>query len=226
MKTSRIAIHCALRAPLFLFLLQAPLAITEILQEALGINNSVQPPLWAVFIVLPTFFVLSFLSSALTLAAVFHLHTTGRCSWNNLWAMIRPKIRPLLIASIALGSLAGLGLVAYIIPGLLLMTLFLFVPHVITLDPPTSLWAYVTRSKRLVSRHPFVSFFIVVFSFGLSALLFLLGEHFGTYYGVAGSTDFGRLSILIATRSLFSMFGALIIDVWVAAFFLYLRNLE
>lgn len=222
--TFQIAMKGLCVAPLLLLLVQFPLALTEILQEVLGINNSIQPPIGAILIILPAFFILSFFSSALTFAATRRLVQAKPHALHHVWEDIKPHIGKLLAASVTFGCLSGLGLVAYIVPGLILMTLFLFVPHLIIADSSNSLWAYATRSKKLVANHPFFSFFVVMCSFSLSTVLYLLGEHLGTYYGAVGSNDEIRVTILVTIRSVFAMVGGLAVDLWVASYFMTLRK--
>ncbi len=211
-------------SPAILLFVQTPLALSELAQDLLGINDSVQPSPAAIAVVLPILFMLSFLASALSFTVVEQLDQTGQCNLNAAGNRVYSHRFRLLVASLALGCLSGIGLVAYVIPGLILMTLFLFVPHLIIADSPTTLSVSVTRSKKLAFKFAPLSFFIVFVSFGLSLVTFLLGEHLGTYFGAAGSDDFTRRLVLFATRAGFAMIGGGFVDVWVASYFLTLRR--
>ncbi|MBI1859794.1 MAG: hypothetical protein HYR96_02615 [Deltaproteobacteria bacterium] len=219
-----LAIPVLRRNWLLILFLQIPLAVSEFTQEFLGVNDAVQPSAVAIAIVLPVFFIMSFFSSALTFAAVQIAESKGSVLLAEIWESVSPKLGALLLASLVVGVISGIGLVALILPGLVLMTYFLFVPHTIIADPPVSLWAVVTRSKRLAFGHFVLSFLLVLLSFGLSTLLFLLGEQFGTYLGAWGSDEFSRRLLLLTLRCLFSIAGGGLVDVIISTYFLTLRR--
>jgi hypothetical protein len=207
----------------FLFACQLPVGFVEILQQLLGVHDSVQASWVATLIVLPVFFMASFFSSAMTFISVRLRLAEHMPSRTLLGEGIAGFAKPLVLASLVVGTLIGLGLAAIILPGLVFMALCLFVPHLIISDPPASIPVYLYRSRKLAMMRPWMTICIVSVFFIMSTGLFLLGESTGTAFGIITGSFYLRQAVLVGVRMFFTMAGGMLMDVFVSVYFLRLR---
>jgi hypothetical protein len=130
----------------------------------------------------------------------------------------------LLLSAIVSGVLFALGVMAYVIPGILLMTFYLFVPYLIITEPKMPLATYFYRSSSLTKKNFLVVLSTVIVALVIFVVFQQLGEMLGerAMYSVEDSV-IGN-SLLIAVTMLFSILINALVNIWLSHFYLELKQ--
>jgi hypothetical protein len=128
------------------------------------------------------------------------------------------RIVPLLISSVAIGLVVLAGMLAFVLPGLILFSLYLYVPGFVTVTKDSSLPALFRRSYTFARAHAVGTLLIVA----------IFAVAFGISFGVEDGLE--RLSELYVNRIpriafdtfdiSFSVVMSMGLHVWVAEYFI------
>lgn len=155
---------------------------------------------------LPVLWILNAITHGICVTYASHLIANGRTSLQQVFDSTTHNLLPILASTLIVGVLTGLGLIALIVPGIVLAIMFVLVVPVI-LNENVGLLSSLSRSKRLVSGRwlkTFGLFLIVV-------LIFL----FISFIGSLLSSPFGDSAWLVS--SIISAIAGPIIPVSIAA---------
>lgn len=159
---------------------------------------------------------MNIISTSLTFASVQQIESGGRPSFGVAWRHVQAHAGSLAMASLLVGSLAGLGIFAAILPGLYFMAIYLFVPYLILVEPKAPLSVYFRKSKRLAKEN-----FGKCLAFAMLGFLLSVADLVTADFGLSQSigTSFG-----LGIRALIQMSTGLIMDLWVCSFFINLKR--
>ena len=205
-------------APLLYLLIQLPQAIIDALEYyAEQVWGESQTLLMGGFALLA--FIIGVIPSVITFAMVWkESRTLGAVLrfFHGKWGLI-------LLSALVSGILFALGVMAYIIPGILLMTLYLFVPYLILTEEKAPLTTYFYRSSKL-SRKKFKTVLAVVGAvLGLFIIFQKVGEALGVHASEQLENPLLQKILLTSILMLFSMFINAFVNVWLSHFFLRLN---
>lgn len=223
---SHSTVTLLLKHPVHFLLIQLPAGLTEPL-EVLTTTFQREHDYLAPLLILPVFFVLSIFTSAATFASVLRNSQSKPLSLKETFDTVVSHGKPLLLAAMLVGSLSALGMMAYVIPALLIITVYLFVPHLILSKGGLAVTAYLNQSKDLTtqSRRRFLfSFGIVFCAFLISLASDLLGKYLGQQFLEPDNVVLFKMASWIGIRMLLTMFLGSIIDVWISFYFLEVRD--
>lgn len=131
-----------------------------------------QSPKTAFFVLYPLLCFSAMLCSGITFLIV-RTPETGRLIFHQVWKNLVPHLPALFFASLALGLIMIPATLCFLIPGLYVLTIYLFIPFFILEDPKRSLSGYFFQSKLLATKHITVCGLTALASFVTSLLPFL-----------------------------------------------------
>ncbi|MFM8316064.1 MAG: hypothetical protein ACKOA8_17435 [Deltaproteobacteria bacterium] len=135
----------------FVLLLQLPLGILVVGQRFLDSYLETHPIL-AVLLLLPLFSVGSSLSSALTFLYLQTPSPRKLSIFAHLLKDSSQKLKYLVPTSLCVAVFFGLGLAAFILPGLYFISLYFFVPFLVVQEPIQPIANYLFASKSMVTQ--------------------------------------------------------------------------
>ncbi len=222
-KSAKDAFSNIAQHPTIFLAIQLPLAVTEIIFrivtpsikgiEALPLKLFYASALWVLM------FSANFLVQSLSVQALYSIRKSGSLQPRALLDFTLQRIAPLLISSVAIGLVVLAGMLAFILPGLILFTLYLYVPNFITVTQKTPLMATFRRSSSFARAHASGTLVIVaVFAvaFGIS---FALEDGLQTVSEVYAGRGVPRLLFDIIDIT-FSVGLGMCLQTWVAEFFI------
>jgi hypothetical protein len=133
-----------------LLLVQIPMGLLVLLQRVVEpyLEGS---PIIGLTLLLPLFSIGSSLCTALTFWVV-QLPSPRRLTDIRLvWEKLSPHYKPLTLSSLLIAFFFGLGLAAFILPGLYFISLYFFVPLCVVTEPGKPIAKYLYQSKMLVT---------------------------------------------------------------------------
>ena len=211
--------------PIHFFLLQIPLGVIPLLDEALPQDSS--QTLFKVVMALLVFFPLFVGCSVVAIAATFqsvlrsidHLPLSFFLSYKATFSRFS-KLFP--------ASLIAMGLALLGFPTIVLLiyfsAIYLFVPHFVMLDGSCSWSVYLARSKNLVKTRFWVVILVAIFLLLLEPLLMIGGHYLGGL--LPGLSSFAPLQdcLQYLLKGFLSMVAGLMVNVALSHFFLHLRT--
>jgi hypothetical protein len=211
-------------APFYFLALQLPEALTDLLENWLVPDGKQTSP-WIILFVLPLFVVASGLTSVLTFSVVLQIRNRAKPSISRAIESILPKFWQIVAASLMIGGVTALGVVACILPGVYLMALYLFVPQSLLDDEKLPLMTHFFRSTQLAKKAFKKTLFIVSIIFISSLAAYFAGEYVSV---VLEHLQLAGL-VLIALTGLIkvgiSILMGVFIDLFVSAFYLSLKEM-
>jgi hypothetical protein len=134
-----------------LFLLQLPMGLLVLLQRVMEpfLEGN---PLVGLIILLPLFSVGSNLCTALTFCVLQLPAPRHLTDINQAWQKLAPQFGPLVLSSAIIALFFGLGLAAFVLPGLYFISLYFFVPLFVITEPGQPIAKYFYQSKKLVTQ--------------------------------------------------------------------------
>lgn len=165
-KSAKEAFRLIGKHPLFFLLLQLPLLLSEVLfrLNMERIEQETHYPtlvLWAVALWIP-FYLSHFLVQAATLATLLRIESQGAPSWLGLREDLTSRLAPLLVGGTMVGLTVLIGMRAFILPGVLLFALYLFLPDLIVSHREFTLLAQLRRSWRFAVQNAAVTVVILI----------------------------------------------------------------
>lgn len=132
--------------------IQIPLGILVLIQRV-SEPYLEQSPVLAVLLLVPLFSVGSSLCSALTLGLIEEIPNKSTLpSLSAALNKVLNRFKRLLLSSLVVSLFFGLGLAAFMIPGIYFMALYLFVPLIVLTEPEQPILSYLYHSKILVKQ--------------------------------------------------------------------------
>lgn len=176
---------------------------------------------WQSRLVMIPYAAISLLLSVYSAAAVFdvvrNLQKGKKPTLGHAVTEVGKQIVPLSLATLLIGVVAALGVAAFIVPGIFVIVVYVFVPHLIMNEPGKPLMVYLNRSWKLAARHKLYVTFLVL-TMAISGLLVYSS---GSIFPTAEGSYYIAFTI---GRALFSTLLGAIIDVWIAVTFLKFQH--
>ncbi len=97
-----------------------------------------------------------------TIRYTYDTYAMGEASWYESFSKVLPFLPKLFAASIIVGVVVGLGLVLFIVPGVILLLMFVVVPQVIVLEG-AGVVESLGRSSRITSGNKTTIFLFILF---------------------------------------------------------------
>lgn len=206
-------------APLLFLAVQIPQGILDaseyFVDKAWGERETLLMGLFAL-----TAYVIGIVPSALTFLLTWKKEKSFKNAWNYLngrWAL-------LLGSAVVSGVLFAVGVMAYVIPGILLMVFYLFVPNLILTEPKAPLSSYFYRSSAIAKKN----FATVLFAVVGALVFFVLFQRLGIVIGTQimddmNSEPLGKI-LLITVIMTCSMVVNALVNIWLSYFYLELKG--
>jgi hypothetical protein len=202
-------------APFLFLVIQTPQGITDALEDFVGKTyGETNVAVTAIYAIAA--FIIGIIPEALTFAMVLDVSEGRKPSLSSALSRLKGKWGRLISAAILLGVVFALGVMAYFLPGLLLMTLYLFVPHLIIQQPLSPFATYFYRASKMAKKY-----FLRIFLFVIIAIVtFLLTQRLGATLGVwIPAASFLPVMFI-------SMIVNAVVNIWLGYFFLTLLAKE
>lgn len=162
------------------------------------------------------FFLSTFLVQAMTYLALKDIESNATPRGLSILGRLKPALPALLLSGLVVGLAVLVGLRAFVIPGVLLFALYLYVPDLLAREPGSSLLLALKRSWRFASENMagvagiVVAFaLLVITSFLLDQALQNVAEPEGALAWAFKVVDVG-----------FSLVTGMWLHAWVASFFI------
>ena len=171
-----------------------------------------------VFLLLyPLYCLASALSSVLTFKVIL-LQSNGQF-FKAPSQRMGPFFFPLLLTSMGLGLVMIPATLAFIIPGIYVLSRYLFLPFLVFSFPTQKFGWYFSESNSLFHRNKGICFFTAFFSFLISAL---------SFFGLSFFQEQGSLSApsAILTELFLGILGSLFLNTWTATLFWEISKYE
>ncbi len=199
----------------FVVLLQLPLGILVVAQRFFD-SHFESHPILAVLLLLPLFSVGSSLSTALTFLYLQTPSPRKLSTFAHLLKDSSKKLKYLVPTSLCVAIFFGLGLAAFILPGLYFISLYFFVPILVVREPIQPIANYLFASKTIVTQSR--NIFWTTAGLALATLLMELPI---SYFVDSLSSLIGHPSLC---DMLISMMFASFLDIMVSLYFLNLSS--
>lgn len=98
----------------------------------------------------------------------------------EVYEIVFGQLKSVIIAAVVCGIAFCLGILAYLLPGLGLMAVYIFVPYIVVLENPPGLTAALFRSWKLTAKIPFKVGVVVVIQMVLQFAFYLFSHNFPT----------------------------------------------
>jgi len=183
-----------------LLLCQIPEILVTLVQKQIE-KDQTDPHFFLFFLIYPVFCIFSALSSALTYL-VIEKSSKPRYLREVLSALLS-KLLLLSGAASLLGIVFLVATLAFVIPGVLVMAFYLFVPFLILQPPKGSFWSYFSESKQLFRKNKTICLFTSSAMVVLSILSFL-----------------GFLEAPLILEIGISLLLSLVLNVWISTVFI------
>lgn len=169
------------KAPLLFILFQIPQGMTDCLEIYLE-KEWGDKEFW----LMGLFAFLAFIIGIFPTSLTFSLVINEKKSFSHTLESLSLKWGKLLLSAFVSGILFAIGVMAYVVPGVLLMTFYLFVPYLILSEKEAPLTSYFYQSSQIAKKH-FIKVILLVFSVLFSFILFqnigkMAGEAIGFEY--------------------------------------------
>ena len=150
------------------------ISMAEILEDPEAAYQTVVP-------VLLDLFLLGLATAAILFAVVLALHAliiqytydqlvARQANWHEVLSKVLPRFLPLIFATLVSGLIVVLGLVALLVPGIVLAIMFILVPHSILIEGRGPI-ASLSRSSSLTAGNKWTILFFLAFWLIVSVLL-------------------------------------------------------
>lgn len=198
-----------------LFLIQLPMGLLVLLQRFVEpyLEGS---PIIGLTLLLPLFSIGSSLCTAFTFWVVQLPSPHQLNDLKIIWAKLSPHYKPLALSSLVIAFFFGLGLAAFILPGLYFISLYFFVPLFVVTEPGQPIAKYLYQSKKLVTHSRktfFITLAVVVLTFLIEIPVSILVDALSRPMGGALFFDV-----------ILSMFFGSIIDCFIVFYFLSIKS--
>ena len=130
----------------------------------------------------------------------------------------------LMASAVVSGVLFAIGVMAYVIPGILLMVFYLFVPNLILTEAKAPLPSYFYRSSTMAKKNFATVLFVVLGVLVFFVIFQRLGIVVGKRIQDAMASEPLGAALLIATIMFFSIFVNALVNIWLSHFYLDLRE--
>lgn len=222
-KAAKDAFATIKRHPATFLAIQAPLAFTEVIfrvvtpsikgVEALPLKLFYAAILWVLM------FSANFVVQSLSIQALYSIRKSNSVQGRALIDFTLQRIAPLLTSAVAIGLVVLAGMLAFILPGLILFTLYLYVPAFITVTQKTPLLATFRRSFSFARAHASGTLVIVAVFAVAFAISFALEDGLQTVSEAYAGAGVPRLLFDIIDIT-FSVALGMCLQTWVAEFFI------
>ncbi len=194
------------------------LVVEYFLRDALG-NETI-----ATLAGTPYLFIASTFSTAATFASVAFTPEGTLSALQSTCNRVRAQWKILALASLVIGFITLVGMLALLLPGLYFAALYLFVPHLILSEPGQNLWAYLDRSKRLSRPRIFLHIGVVLFTLILMVWVYVVGDMSTSLFGSELASSSIAIGLSLVVQMFLSMVVGCLVDVWLSHYFLELKG--
>jgi hypothetical protein len=216
--------------PVHFFALQIPQVVPEIMERLFMQGAEKESTLALLPRLIPYFVVASLVmtwTSAMTYVSVRSLSEGKPISFSQSAQVANSRWRWLFPAALLAGVTVLIGFSAYIIPGIILATLYLFVPQLIIDEGATSLMIYFNRSWKLARSHFLQSVGIVIVVTSISLLLYVAEQSIEGWLTRLLWNESPPQKIITLISTTIYLFATLVAgactDVWVCCYYLKLK---
>jgi hypothetical protein len=138
-------------------------------------------------------------------------------------AALKERLRRLIPASVIVGIVCSLGIIAMYVPGFILMALYLFVPLLIMNEADSPVSVYLNRSTRLAKLAPIRTLVLVMIIMLLSfALDYGIERLIERVHGPSSGS--GLALVLVTSKMLIAMVWGALTSLIVCSFFMELKG--
>jgi len=219
------------KRPGVFLLIQAPGALLTLFDKSFMANLENLPPAQALPWIIP-YFCISVVMTTLIAAATFTAvreETAGRkSSMVRAFKNVLRQWIPLVAASIISGVVILAGFYAYLVPGIIVMGLYLFLPQLIIDEPGSALMIYFNRSWRLARAHVWATTTLVLIILAITMAAYfsdaMIVAALGRFF--ASGTETVPPFFQWAARGgqlVLTLVGEAMADLWVCCYFLQIR---
>lgn len=210
-------------APTHFILLQTLNGLSGLVAKALE-SRFENSPLLAGALFFPIFCIASTLTCALTFISVNERENGRRVNLTECFELLKPRLKSLVGASLALGFLFVLGLAALILPALYFMAIYLFVPLLLVSNSQMTLSPALYRSSKMIKNHRGTAAFTVFVILLVGVLTFLVSYSLGRFAGGITSIEALRFWVSAGIDAFLTMLTGAMIDLWIAGFFMKVQK--
>jgi len=183
-----------------LLLCQTPEVFVTILQKKLEMSFS-SMPVFSILIIYPLFCILTSVSSALSFLVI--QKTVSKTKTEAIFETLFSRFFLLSRASVLLGLISLLSTLAFVIPGIIVLAFYLFVPYLILTSQANSFWSFFSGSRELFRIHPILCLFSATTITALSLVSFWRFMDAPLVFEIG-----------------FSLFVSLIVNIWISTLFI------
>ncbi len=221
------AFRLLFKRPGVFLLIQTPGALLTLFDKTFMVNVENLPPAQSLPWIIPYFCVsvimTSFISAA-TYMAVLDESEGNKSSFKAAFKKVSGQLVPLFTGSLITGAVILAGFYAYLIPGILVMCLYLFLPQVIMNEPGQPLMVYFNRSWKMARSHIWSTLALVTAILIITLLGYFSDIGFAMTIGPAFLHFVpSQTALLVASRGTqlcLTIVGEAVADLWVCCYFL------
>lgn len=230
LKLLKQALKIYFKAPFIFLSLQLPGTLPNLMERFMP-KGYTEAPFYSLLPYLVPYFVIAAIGTFWSSAAMYIVTRqvmNGNVSIKAAIGSVNSKLHKLIPAALIAGVTILVGFNAFIIPGLILTAIYLFIPQLIIDEPPSQVMIYFNRSQKLSRVHLLKTVTIVLITAFLNLITYagsqfiepLVSEKLLSWFGIE---VYGAIiSGVLLTISLIA-FDAFL-DVLVSCYYLELRN--